>query len=56
MAKRVTITDVARETGVSIKTVSNVLNNTGSMRPETRSVSRMPSNASDTALTCPPAP
>ena len=36
MAKRVTITDVARETGVSIKTVSNVLNNTGSMRPETR--------------------
>ena len=36
MAKRVTITDVARETGVSIKTVSNVLNNTGSMRPEPR--------------------
>lgn len=36
MAKRVTITDVARETGVSIKTVSNVLNGTGSMRPETR--------------------
>ena len=36
VAKRVTITDVARETGVSIKTVSNVLNNTGSMRPETR--------------------
>lgn len=36
MAKRVTITDVARETGVSIKTVSNVLNNTGSMREETR--------------------
>jgi len=35
VAKRVTITDVARETGVSIKTVSNVLNNTGSMRPET---------------------
>lgn len=36
VGKRVTITDVARETGVSIKTVSNVLNNTGSMRPETR--------------------
>ena len=36
MAKRVTITDVAREAGVSIKTVSNVLNGSGSMRPETR--------------------
>ncbi len=36
MPKRVTITDVARESGVSIKTVSNVINSTGSMRPETR--------------------
>ncbi|OZG65649.1 LacI family DNA-binding transcriptional regulator [Bifidobacterium eulemuris] len=36
MNERVTIKDVAREAGVSIKTVSNVLNNTGSMRPETR--------------------
>ena len=36
MGKRVTITDVAREAGVSIKTVSNVINETGSMRPETR--------------------
>lgn len=36
MAKRVTIMDVAKETGVSIKTVSNVLNNSGNMRPETR--------------------
>lgn len=36
MAGRVTIKDVAREAGVSIKTVSNVLNGTGSMRPETR--------------------
>ena len=36
MAKRVTITDVARKAGVSIKTVSNVLNGRGSMRPETR--------------------
>ncbi|OZG61802.1 LacI family transcriptional regulator [Bifidobacterium lemurum] len=36
MGGRVTIKDVAREAGVSIKTVSNVLNNTGSMRPETR--------------------
>lgn len=34
--KRVTIKDVARESGVSIKTVSNVLNGSGSMRPETR--------------------
>ena len=34
--RRVTITDVARAAGVSIKTVSNVLNETGSMRPETR--------------------
>ncbi|WP_291526596.1 LacI family DNA-binding transcriptional regulator [Bifidobacterium sp. UBA744] len=36
MGKRVTITDVAREAGVSIKTVSNVINETGSMRPDTR--------------------
>lgn len=36
VAERVTIKDVARESGVSIKTVSNVLNHTGSMRPETR--------------------
>lgn len=36
MGKRVTIKDVAREAGVSIKTVSNVLNNCGSMRPATR--------------------
>lgn len=35
-AKRVTIKDVAREAGVSFKTVSNVLNDTGSMREETR--------------------
>ena len=35
-SKRVTITDVAREAGVSIKTVSNVINKGGSMRPETR--------------------
>lgn len=37
MNSRVTIKDVAREAGVSIKTVSNVINDTGSMRPETRS-------------------
>ncbi|PJM75741.1 LacI family DNA-binding transcriptional regulator [Bifidobacterium simiarum] len=36
MRKRVTIKDVAREAGVSIKTVSNVINDSGSMRPETR--------------------
>ena len=36
MAGCVTIKDVAREAQVSIKTVSNVLNNRGSMRPETR--------------------
>ena len=36
MGKRITIKDVAREANVSIKTVSNVLNNCGSMRPETR--------------------
>ena len=36
MGNRVTIKDVAREANVSIKTVSNVLNNTGSMRPDTR--------------------
>ncbi|KFF30754.1 transcriptional regulator, LacI family protein [Bifidobacterium bombi DSM 19703] len=36
MRNRVTIKDVAKEAGVSIKTVSNVINNTGSMRPQTR--------------------
>lgn len=34
--RRVTIKDVAAEAGVSFKTVSNVLNSTGSMREETR--------------------
>lgn len=34
MGNRVTIKDVAREANVSIKTVSNVLNDTGSMRPD----------------------
>ncbi|WP_339350921.1 LacI family DNA-binding transcriptional regulator [Bifidobacterium indicum] len=36
MQKRVTIKDVAKEADVSIKTVSNVLNHSGSMRPDTR--------------------
>lgn len=36
MPKRVTIKDVAKEAGVSFKTVSNVLNGTGSMRDTTR--------------------
>lgn len=36
MGNLVTIKDVAREANVSIKTVSNVLNDTGSMRPDTR--------------------
>ena len=36
MGNRVTIKDVAREAEVSIKTVSNVLNNCGNMRPATR--------------------
>ena len=36
MRRRVTIKDVAKEANVSIKTVSNVLNHSGSMRPETR--------------------
>ena len=36
MGNRVTIKDVAREANVSIKTVSNVLHDTGSMRPDTR--------------------
>ncbi|MBW3093528.1 LacI family DNA-binding transcriptional regulator [Bifidobacterium sp. 82T10] len=36
MGLRVTIKDVAKEAGTSIKTVSNVLNQSGRMRPETR--------------------
>ncbi|WP_418969047.1 LacI family DNA-binding transcriptional regulator [Alloscardovia omnicolens] len=36
MADRITIVDIAKEAGVSIKTVSNVINNKGNMRPETR--------------------
>lgn len=36
MAQRVTIKDVARVADVSIRTVSNVINNKGRMRPETR--------------------
>ncbi|MBW3089616.1 LacI family DNA-binding transcriptional regulator [Bifidobacterium miconisargentati] len=36
MTSRVTIKDVAREADVSIKTVSNVINGTGRMRPDTR--------------------
>lgn len=36
MGNRVTIKDVAREANVSIKTVSNVINDCGSMRPSTR--------------------
>lgn len=36
MPKRITIKDVAKHAEVSFKTVSNVLNNTGSMRPDTR--------------------
>ncbi|MCI1831872.1 MAG: LacI family transcriptional regulator [Bifidobacterium sp.] len=36
MKRRTTIKDVAREADVSIKTVSNVVNHSGSMRPETR--------------------
>ncbi|MFT8357109.1 MAG: LacI family DNA-binding transcriptional regulator [Bifidobacterium aquikefiri] len=36
MTRRVTIKDVARDANVSIKTVSNVVNHSGSMRPETR--------------------
>nr|WP_065504818.1 LacI family DNA-binding transcriptional regulator [Bifidobacterium breve] len=36
MGNRVTIKDVAQLAGVSMKTVSNVVNNTGRMRPQTR--------------------
>ena len=36
MAQRITIADVAREAGVSPMTVSNVLNDAGRMRPNTR--------------------
>ncbi|RBP99646.1 LacI family DNA-binding transcriptional regulator [Bifidobacterium xylocopae] len=36
MRKRATIRDVAQEAHVSIKTVSNVINHSGSMRPQTR--------------------
>jgi DNA-binding LacI/PurR family transcriptional regulator len=36
MPRRVTIKDVAKDADVSFKTVSNVLNGTGSMRPATR--------------------
>ena len=36
MQSRPTIKDVARQAHVSIKTVSNVINHSGSMRPETR--------------------
>lgn len=36
MQSRPTIKDVARDADVSIKTVSNVISRSGSMRPETR--------------------
>lgn len=36
MAKRITMSDVARESGVSLMTVSRVLNNKGDVGPETR--------------------
>ena len=36
MAKRITMSDVAREAGVSLMTVSRVLNNKGDVSPETR--------------------
>ena len=36
MAQRITMSDVAREAGVSLMTVSRVVNNKGEIRPETR--------------------
>ena len=38
MGKRITLADVAKEAGVSAKTVSNVINRTGRMSSETRQI------------------